>query len=112
SEVPVFVLGMPRSGTSLVEQILASHARVFGAGEVKDFVSTVTGFSERVASVYPEFLGKVSDDDLREFAKSYLERLTKRGAGKDRIVDKMPSNFLFVGLIHLAFPKARIIHVK
>jgi len=112
SDVPVFVLGMPRSGTSLVEQVLASHGRVFGAGEVKDFVATVTSVSERTASVYPEFLTKLSDDDLREFGKAYVERLTKSGGGKDRIVDKMPSNFLFVGLIHLALPKARIIHVK
>jgi len=112
SEVPVFVLGMPRSGTSLVEQVLASHARVFGAGEVKDFVATAAGVSERTGSVYPEFLTKLSDDDLREFGKTYVERLTKGGATKDRIVDKMPSNFLFLGLIHLALPKARIIHVK
>jgi len=112
SEVPVFVLGMPRSGTSLVEQILASHSRVFGAGEVRDFVSTVTSVSERKASVYPEFLSKLTDEDLREFGNTYVERLTKSGGGKDRIVDKMPSNFLFAGLIHLALPKARIIHVK
>jgi len=112
SEVPVFVLGMPRSGTSLVEQILASHSRVFGAGEVRDFVSTVTSLSERKASVYPEFLSKLTDDDLREFGKAYVERLTKSGGSKDRIVDKMPSNFLFAGLIHMALPKARIIHVK
>ena len=112
SEVPVFVLGMPRSGTSLVEQVLASHARVFGAGEVRDLVSTVTGYADRAASVYPEYLGRMSDDDLRTFGKSYVDSLTRRAAGKDRIVDKMPSNFLFVGLIHLALPKARIIHVK
>jgi tetratricopeptide (TPR) repeat protein len=112
SDVPVFVLGMPRSGTSLVEQVLASHARVFGAGEVKDFVATATSVSERTASVYPEFLSKLSHGDLREFGKAYVERLTKGGATKDRIVDKMPSNFLFLGLIHLTLPKARIIHVK
>ncbi len=112
SEAPVFVLGMPRSGTSLVEQILASHPRVFGAGEVKDLVATASMFSERTASSYPELLGRLSDADLKEFGKTYVEQLSKAAAGKDRIVDKMPSNFLFLGLIHLALPRARIIHVK
>jgi tetratricopeptide (TPR) repeat protein len=112
SETPVFVVGMPRSGTTLVEQILASHPRVFGAGEVRDFVATASGVSERMASAYPEMLAKLSDGDLREIGKSYVERLRKVGGAKDRVVDKLPSNFLFVGLIHLALPRARIIHAK
>ncbi len=111
-EAPVFVVGMPRSGTTLVEQILASHPRVFGAGEVRDFVATASVFSERTASAYPEMLAKLSDDDLREFGKTYVEGLSKGAAVKDRIVDKLPSNFLFIGLIHLVLPKARIIHIK
>src|SRR6266704_6605888 len=112
SHVPVFIVGMPRSGTTLVEQILASHPRVFGAGEVRDFVATASVFSERTASAYPEMLTKLSDDDLREFGKTYVEGLSKGAAVKDRIVDKLPSNFLFIGLIHLVLPKARIIHIK
>jgi tetratricopeptide (TPR) repeat protein len=112
SEVPVFVVGMPRSGTTLVEQILASHPRVFGAGEVRDLVAAASLFSERTTSAYPEMLAKLSNDDLRELGKVYVERLSKGRAAKDRIVDKLPSNFLFVGLIHLVLPKARIIHIK
>jgi len=112
SDAPVFVVGMPRSGTTLVEQILASHPRVFGAGEVRDLVAAASVFSERTASAYPEMLARMSDDDLRELGKTYVERLSKGGAAKDRIVDKLPSNFLFVGLIHLVLPKARIIHIK
>jgi tetratricopeptide (TPR) repeat protein len=112
SETPVFIVGMPRSGTTLVEQILASHPRVFGAGEVKDFAATASVFSARTASAYPEMLAKLSDDDLREFGKTYVERLSRYGAEKDRIVDKMPANFLFAGLIHLVLPNAKIIHIK
>ena len=112
SEAPIFVLGMPRSGTSLVEQILATHPRVFGAGEVDHFATATSDVARRRARAYPDMLGKMSDEDFRELGKTYVERLSRDGAGKDRIVDKLPANFLFTGLIHLALPRARIIHVK
>jgi tetratricopeptide (TPR) repeat protein len=112
SEAPVFVIGMPRSGTSLVEQILASHPRVFGAGELNDFVAAMSDVVERKAGAYPGMLAKMSDEDFRELGKTYVERVSRVGAAKDRIVDKLPSNFLFAGLIHLTLPRARIIHVK
>jgi tetratricopeptide (TPR) repeat protein len=106
------VIGMPRSGTSLVEQILASHPRVFGAGEVDHFATATSEVAERRAGAYPDMIAKMSDEDLRELGKTYVERVSRVGAAKDRIVDKLPSNFLFAGLIHLALPRARIIHVK
>jgi tetratricopeptide (TPR) repeat protein len=112
SQAPVFVVGMPRSGTSLVEQILASHPRVFGAGEVDHFATATSDVAQRRAGAYPDMLAKMSDEDFRQLGKIYVERLSRDGAAKDRIVDKLPSNFLFVGLIHLALPRARIIHVK
>ena len=112
SEAPVFVIGMPRSGTSLVEQILASHPRVFGAGELNDFVASTSDVAERKAGAYPDILAKMSNEDLAELGKTYVERVSKVAAAKDRIVDKLPANFLFAGLIHLALPRARIIHVK
>jgi tetratricopeptide (TPR) repeat protein len=112
SEAPVFVVGMPRSGTSLVEQILASHPRVFGAGEVNHFATATSDVAGRRASAYPDMLADMSDEDFRELGRTYVERLSTDGAAKDRIVDKLPSNFLFAGLIHLALPGARIIHVK
>jgi tetratricopeptide (TPR) repeat protein len=112
SEAPVFVIGMPRSGTSLVEQILASHPRVFGAGELNDFVTSMSDVGERKAGAYPDMLAKLSDKDLAELGKTYVERVSNLGAAKDRIIDKLPANFMFAGLIHLALPRARIIHVK
>jgi tetratricopeptide (TPR) repeat protein len=112
SEAPIFVVGMPRSGTSLVEQILASHPRVHGAGEVDHFATTTSAVASRRAGAYPEMLAKMSDEDFRELGKTYVERLSRDAAAKDRIVDKLPPNFLFAGLIHLALPRARIIHVK
>ena len=112
SEAPVFIVGMPRSGTSLVEQILASHPRVFGAGEVDHFATAISDVAQRTAGAYPDMLAKMSDQDFRELGKIYVERLSRDGAAKDRIVDKLPANFLFAGLIHLALPRARIIHVR
>jgi tetratricopeptide (TPR) repeat protein len=112
SEAPVFVVGMPRSGTSLVEQILASHPRVFGAGEVGHFATATSDIAQRRSSAYPDMLAELPDEDFRELGRYYLERLGRDGAANDRIVDKLPFNFLFVGLIHLALPRARIIHVK
>jgi tetratricopeptide (TPR) repeat protein len=112
SETPVFVVGMPRSGTSLIEQILASHPRVYGAGEVNHFSTVTSSFATRSRTQYPEMFFKLSDDELRELGKAYLAQISAPAASAARIVDKMPANFLSLGLIHLALPEARIIHVK
>ncbi|MBV8921420.1 sulfotransferase [Bradyrhizobium sp.] len=112
SEAPIFVVGMPRSGTSLVEQILASHPRVYGAGEVNHFSTVTSSFAARSRTQYPEMFFKLSDEELRELGKTYLAQISAPAASAARIVDKMPANFLSLGLIHLALPEARIIHVK
>lgn len=107
SEAPVFVIGMPRSGTSLVEQILASHPQVHGAGElraVQALVDSVMG--------YPESLQGIGAEDLAKLGDAYLAHVTALGQGKRRVVDKMPANFLHAGLIHLVLPNARIIHCR
>jgi tetratricopeptide (TPR) repeat protein len=110
SDAPVFVVGMPRSGTSLIEQILASHASVHGAGEVSHLAAAVASLTEHGRGDYPEMLADLTDDELRELGETYLRHFS--GVTADRIVDKMPANFLFAGLIHLLFPNAKIIHVK
>jgi tetratricopeptide (TPR) repeat protein len=106
SPAPIFILGMPRSGTTLVEQILASHPDVFGAGEIDD----LSVLAE--ALPYPEGLPTASAEQLRELGARYVERVRARAGGALWITDKMPSNFYYVGLIRLALPNARIIHTR
>ena len=102
SRVPVFVVGMPRSGTSLVEQILASHPQVFGAGELPDIEAIAREVSKRADA--PEV--------FEGFAGSYLRRVTALAPESVRIVDKQPLNFRHLGLIALMFPQAAIIHCR
>jgi len=112
SALPVFVVGMPRSGTTLIEQILASHPAVFGAGEVDEFRKTV-GILEatnRHALFYPEMVASMSGEDLRRLGSRYVGRVRAAAPWAERIVDKMPTNFRYAGLVHLTLPHARIIH--
>lgn len=107
SELPVFVLGMPRSGTSLVEQILASHSQVRGIGEGEDFDRLAKQrFGPRL-----EKSGLLSAEMLRQLGADYLASLSAKAPGAARIVDKTLTNVFCAGLIHLTFPKARIVHV-
>jgi tetratricopeptide (TPR) repeat protein len=99
SELPVFVVGMPRSGTSLVEQIAASHPDVTGVGELKDILNIDT-----------ELAGKTwQQDEIRKLAGEQLARLRARDPSAQRIIDKMPANVETLGLIATLFPRARII---
>ena len=105
SERAVFVVGMPRSGTTLAEQILASHPAVHGAGELP-FWNVAAG---RYAATGADAGGDLS---LRQLADDYLALLSELSHDALRVVDKMPANFMFLGLIHAALPLARIIHLK
>jgi hypothetical protein len=93
---PVFIIGMPRSGTSLAEQIVASHPAVFGAGELAFWGNA----------------SKTIDNPVRALAADYLRLLAQISPDALRVVDKMPANFLSLGLIHEALPNARIIHMR
>lgn len=107
--VPVFILGMPRSGTTLVEQILASHPDVHGAGEL-NWLSEL--FQEgRAGSAFPADFDTLAPDRLRSLGEAYAARLCATAPGAARVTDKQPYNFLHIGLIYLALPDARIIHV-
>jgi tetratricopeptide (TPR) repeat protein len=112
SATPIFVLGMPRSGTTLVEQILASHPRVKGGGELKDMSDTVNSVRSKDGTTvpFPEFLPVANAAEIARIGEAYITKLTRRAPGAERITDKMPSNFYFLGLIHLALPGAKIIH--
>jgi hypothetical protein len=104
SERPIFVVGMPRSGTSLTEQILASHPRVHGAGELLYWIFAAD--AERAAT--PERRAAT----IAELGRSYLEGLAAQAPDASRIVDKLPVNFKNIGLIHAALPAARFIHLE
>ena len=114
SRAPVFIVGMPRSGTTLVEQILASHPKVFAAGEIAAFHEAAlaqTGASPALAS-FPETASRLSQDGFRRLGKAYLDRIRELAPDADRITNKTTDNFRFAGLIHLALPNARIVHVR
>ena len=113
STVPVFIVGMPRSGTTLVEQILAGHPNVFGAGELTYFEEVVQSVrrADGAPIDYPEGVPELPGAILRGIGSRYHERLRRRAPAALRISDKMPSNWFFTGLIRLALPNARIIHV-
>jgi tetratricopeptide (TPR) repeat protein len=114
SPVPVFILGMPRSGSTLVEQILASHPKVHGGGERLDLARTVKAFENRGGETgsFPEMLLRLDAAGLHELGTFYLDAVLPLAPDAERITDKMPSNFRFAGLIHLALPQARIIHIR
>jgi tetratricopeptide (TPR) repeat protein len=112
SSRPIFIMGMPRSGTTLIEQILASHPRVFGAGELKLFESSIAELRSlmRDAPLYPEIALHIARDDFRRLGANYLAENASLAPPSSHVTDKMPANFLFAGLIHLALPNATIIH--
>jgi tetratricopeptide (TPR) repeat protein len=105
SSRPIFILGMPRSGSTLVEQILASHPDVLGAGEL----GTLAGIVDALAD-YPEGVPDLDAETLGDLGRAYLARLPALPAGRTRITDKMPGNVLHIGLIRLILPQARILH--
>jgi tetratricopeptide (TPR) repeat protein len=103
---PVFIVGMPRSGTTLAEQILASHPEVFGAGELHFWNGAAAGLANARAR------GEPDRNALSAMAGEYRSLLTRLAPGARRVVDKMPANFLHLGMIHAALPNARIIHMR
>ena len=112
SAMPIFIIGMPRSGTTLVEQIIASHPAVHGAGELQTFnevVLTVRG-PDGNAVPYPDFVPALDAKALQRIGAAYMAEVRKLAPGTGRVTDKMPSNYYFAGLIRLALPNAKIIH--
>ena len=103
SSLPIFVIGMPRSGSTLIEQILASHPQVYGAGELAS-VETIAG------DIVNTNLSTLDVSAFQRLGESYIQSVLPLAPDKSRIVDKAPGNFLNVGLIHLMLPNARIIH--
>jgi tetratricopeptide (TPR) repeat protein len=114
SELPVFIVGMPRSGTTLVEQILSSHPGIYGAGELMHITKIVNALPQflNTTEIYPECITGITRGIENSLANEHLNMLEALGNGARRVTDKMPTNFMFLGLIQVFFPGARIIHCQ
>ena len=111
SEIPVFVVGLPRSGTTLVEQILASHCQVFGAGETTLVHETAVALRAPGAD-FIQGLGRLNREMAGHFASQHLEKLCALHRTALRIVDKMPGNYVYLGVLASLFPRAKLIHCR
>ncbi|MHA1544585.1 MAG: tetratricopeptide repeat protein [Alphaproteobacteria bacterium] len=113
SEKPVFVLGMPRSGSTLTEQIISSHPQAFGAGEIKTLARSIGSLRSKFPNVprYPAMVGKMNVNHYKLIGELYLEYINSVGGDSARVTDKMLSNYYFVGLLNLIFPKAKVINI-
>ncbi|HEX2944055.1 MAG TPA: sulfotransferase, partial [Rhodopila sp.] len=109
SELPVFIVGMPRSGTTLTEQIVARHPRVFGRGETKDILGAIQRLNAAAEQSGTAFW---TAREIRATAESLLQRMQAAGGDALRVVDKMPDNLLNLGHIAMLFPRARIIFCR
>ena len=112
SRLPVFIVGMPRSGTTLTEQILASHPLVHGAGELIHIPEMKQRLSELTGVPWPQCVDNLDRKLLDKVAQEHLDYLGRLAQGKARVTDKLPHNFLALGLIDLLFPEARVIHCQ
>ncbi|HEY1930388.1 MAG TPA: sulfotransferase [Acetobacteraceae bacterium] len=106
SELPVFIVGSPRSGTTLAEQIVASHPLVFGAGERKDIPDIAFRLESDAAVMEPQTWDK---NAVQREAREHLARLHSLGNGAERVIDKLPDNILLLGHIAMLFPRARVV---
>jgi len=116
---PIFIVGMPRSGSTLVEQILASHPLVEGTAELPDVIVLARELEEAAGGLpegwrnYPDVLGSLSADDFRRLGETYLERTRiQRKTDRPFFLDKMPNNWMHVGLIRLMLPNAKILDAR
>ncbi len=112
---PIFIVGLPRSGSTLLEQILASHSMVDGTMELHDILSLAQRLRGRIskrAPKYPTILRDLADDQFRRFGQHYIDNTRAYRAGAPFFIDKMPNNFLHIGLIRLILPNAKIIDAR
>ena len=114
SPLPIFIVGMPRSGSTLVEQILSSHPHVYGAGELKYLNSLIQWpvKNQQTTVYYPDNILQITPEICRAITNKYISYLRRFSSDAIRMTDKMPHNYIAIGLIHALFPNAKIIHVK
>ena len=109
---PVFIIGMPRSGTTLVEQILASHKAVIAGGERKDLERAAKAFDATQSQIFPDWASQLDAKQVKFIADEYWQSHFAADAPAKCFTDKMPSNFKFLGLINTVLPQAKIIHLQ
>ncbi|MES2877928.1 MAG: sulfotransferase, partial [Pseudomonadota bacterium] len=110
-KAPIFIVGMPRSGTTLLEQILCSHPSVYGAGELVDLSDVVTALTgAQAGQLFTEGVAGLTRQEMQRLGDEYAKRVWMLSPQSAHITDKMPANFFYLGLIHLALPNAKIIH--
>ena len=110
---PIFIVGMPRSGTSLIEQVLSTHPGIHGAGEwpeLENMLFALAAEAGKPADAYPEMAARLSIEQMRQLGDTYAERLWQQAPHAARITDKLMANFAHVGMIRLMLPNAKIIH--
>lgn len=113
SELPVYIVGLPRSGTSLVEEILASHPQVFGGGEIKNFARLRRGLPSLASGHhYPEAIRYMSPSTIDQLGQEQIDYLARLGNGAARVTAKQPTDFIFLGLISVLTPNARVINCR
>jgi hypothetical protein len=116
SNEPIFILGLPRAGSTLIEQILASHSKVEGTHELPNIISTAHKLNQRRAqdinSKYPDILLGMSAPELKAIGEKYIEDAKVFRTNKKFFIDKMPNNFRHIGLIKLVLPNAKIIDIR
>jgi tetratricopeptide (TPR) repeat protein len=116
SAAPILIVGLPRAGSTLLEQILASHSRVEGTQELSDVQRMVVGLQGRNPDLdnprYPDVLANLTAEDFLRFGEKYLEDTNVYRTDRPYFIDKMPNNFRHIGLIHLMLPNAKIIDAR
>jgi tetratricopeptide (TPR) repeat protein len=113
-ETPVFIAGMPRSGTTLIEQIIHAHPKGCGIGEIREFGALLHGAHEVIGGIdpYPACVANMTQADVDRLADTHLAMIKRRGRGALRVADKTLDNFQHLGMVALLFPKARVIHSR
>ena len=114
SNVPIFIIGMPRSGSTLVEQILSSHPQVFGAGEIKEYSRRLNALRSRFPALpkYPQIAVKMNQAQYKIVTEGYLSTVKGYSPMHAHVTDKLLTNYYFVGMLHVMFPNAKFVHTK
>ena len=114
SSAPIFIVGLPRSGSTLIEQILASHSKIEGTMELPNIMNIARklGNSTKDRTAYPEVIESLQGSDLTDLGKSFIDETQFLRTGKQYFIDKMPNNFSHIGLIKLILPNAKVIDAR